>query len=161
VFYGRIIGVVALMAIGVFLIGGCGGEDDASADVTKGQFTNEAEAICSERKKEWDAGVAAFTKENAAEEKRTGKPLDFKESNERSQEFFEASLLPLLQEEQEALEALDPPEADEAKVEAMLQSRTEGIEVLEDKGVESIIQRGTFGPFEKEAKAYGLSCSLL
>lgn len=158
--YGRIIGVVAVMILGAALVLGCGDEGEAASEVTKAEFTKEAEAICAERKKDWDAEMAVFGKENKAEYERTGKVKNFKESNERAQEFFDASLLPLLKEEMEALEALELPEADEAKIEKMLQSRAQGIKAVEDEGVIVLGQRDTFGSFEKESKAYGLSCPL-
>jgi hypothetical protein len=69
-------------------------------------------------------------------------------------------MLPLLQREQEELEELDAPEADEGKVERMLESRAQGLEKLEAEGVEVLFEGDTFGDFEKEAKAYGLACGL-
>lgn len=158
--YRRIILVIVGMALGGALIGGCGGEDDASADVTKAQFVKEAEAICADRKKEWEAVVDVFIKENEAKVKKTGKATSTKEGREKSQEILDKSLLPLLQGEQEELEALESPEADEAKVEEMLQKRAEGIETLEDEGVNALSSDETFGTFDKDAKAYGLNCSL-
>jgi molecular chaperone GrpE (heat shock protein) len=154
VLYVRIIGVLAVLVMGVVFVAGCGDDGEASANVTKAEFVKEAEALCAERKKDWDAAASAFSKEYEAEE------LAFKEARKRSNAFFTASLLPLLTEEQEALEALDPPEEDKAQVEKMMQSRAQGIETLEDKGVNAIVNSSTFGAFEKEAKAYGLSCQL-
>lgn len=158
--YGRIIGLVAIAVMGAVFMASCGSEDDASADVTKAQFTKEAEAICADRKKEWDAFVNTYIKENEAKVKKTGKVTSAKEGREKSQELLDESLLPLLQEEQEKLEALDPPEADEVKIETMLQSRAEGIKTLEDDGVNALSDRELFGSFEKDANAYGLNCSM-
>jgi hypothetical protein len=150
---GRIFGVVALVAIAA-LAAGCGDGSEASSEVTKAQFTKEAEAICAERKEDWDAGVAEFTKETKAEK------LGFKAMRKRSEAFFAESVLPLLQTELEALEELDVPAEDEAKVEKMLQNRAQGVEKLEAEGVEVLLDPGTFGEYEKEEKAYGLECGL-
>jgi hypothetical protein len=155
---GRICGVVALAALAVALMMmGCGDDSETSSNVTKAQFIKEAEAICAERKKEWDAETAVFVKETEANKEGES----FAEVQKRAEEFFVAQILPLLRTEQENLEGLDPPEADEAQIEQMLQSRAQGLETLEDKGVESVLDKTIFGPFEREAKAYGIQCELI
>jgi hypothetical protein len=154
VLHGRIIGVVAAAVIGAALVAGCGSGSDASSEVTKAQFTKEAEAICAERKKDWDAEAAAFTKEAEAEGE-----ISFQESRERTDEFLSTTIIPILEDELTALEELDVPEGDEAKVEKMLKSRSRGIQELKDKGQDALFSE-PLKNFEKEAKAYGLNCSL-
>lgn len=151
---GRICGVVALAALAAALVGGCGDGSEASSDVTKAQFTKEAEAVCSERKKDWDAKVAEFVKKSEADK------VGPKESEKRSEAFFAENMVPLLQTELDSLEDLDAPEADEAKVEKMLENRSQWVEKLEDEGVDALFEDGSLGDFEKEAKAYGLDCSM-
>lgn len=153
--YGRIISVVAVAALGAALVLGCGDGSEASSDVTKAEFTKEAETVCRERKEDWDAEVAAFSEQAKAEGE-----TDFDKAKRRSETFLSASLVPLLQEELGALEDLGMPEADEAKIEKMLQSRARGIERLEEDGPEALLGQ-PFREFEREAKAYGLSCSPL
>jgi hypothetical protein len=152
--YGRIIGAVAVVVIGAAFVVGCGDDGEGSSSVTKAEFIKEAEAICKERKEEWDAVAAAFTEKTEAEGE-----VGFKKAQERTNAFVRASILPLLEEEQAALEDLETPEGDEAKIETMLQNRSRGLEKLEDKGAEGLLER-PFLVFEKEAKAYGLSCTL-
>jgi hypothetical protein len=149
-----IVGISILAALTVSLATGCGGEDDASAEVTKTEFTKEAEAVCAERKKDWDKAIAVYTKEASETE--------FSDAKERAQTevFLDEKLLPILQTELKSLEGLDVPAADEEKVESMLQSRTQGIEKLEDKGAAALFYEEPFGAFEKEAKKYGLDCSV-
>jgi hypothetical protein len=155
VWYGRIIGavLVAIMCGGVVV--GCSGEDDASADVTKAQFTEEADAVCAERKKDWDAMAAAFTRKTEAEE-----GVSFKEASERTDAFVSESIVPLLEDELASLEELDVPEGDEAKVDKMLQNRSRAIQKIKDEGSE-VLLGNPFKTFEKEAKAYGLNCSIV
>jgi len=150
----RIIGVVAVMSMCVALAMGCGGEDDASAGVTKAEFTKEAEAVCAERKKDWDKAIAGYTKEASETE--------FSDAKERARTevFLDEELLPILQTELKSLEGLDVPAEDEEQVESMLKSRTQGIEKLEDKGAAALFYEEPFSTFEKEAKKYGLDCSM-
>jgi hypothetical protein len=147
--------MVAVVVMGAALVVGCGDDGEASSNVTKAEFTKEAEAVCKERKKDWEAALAAFQKES--QEK--GRPGSAKEK-ERAETLLGETLVPVLEEELTALEGLEVPEADEAKVEEMLQSRSEGVEKLEEGGVEALLA-GPFETFEKEAKAYGLDCSMV
>jgi hypothetical protein len=153
--YRWIVGMLVLAVTIGSLISGCGDGDEASADVTKAQFTKEAEAVCAERKEGWAAAIDAYNKELAADDK-----LEFKEGRMRAEALVKDSLLPILKTELEALEDLDVPEADEAKIDKMLQTRSRGVEELEDKGVEALLKNPYFEAFEKEAKAYGFNCSL-
>ncbi|HKO38922.1 MAG TPA: hypothetical protein VJU14_11205 [Solirubrobacterales bacterium] len=153
----RIVGMLLLAGVAGLLVTGCGGGDDASADVTKAQFTQEAEAVCAERKKEWDAEVATFNDEI----QKDGGKISIKEQERKSEVLFVETLLPVLKTELEALEDLDAPTADEEQVEKMLQSRAEAIEQLEDKGVKALFTKNPMKTFENEAKAYGLSCRSL
>jgi regulator of protease activity HflC (stomatin/prohibitin superfamily) len=152
VVHGRIIGVIVIAIMCVSVAVGCGGEGDASAEITKAEFTKEAEAICKERKKDWDTALASFNKKAA--EKPEG---DFQKFIDQTEAYFDTSLIPLLAEELGALEALDVPEADEAEIEKMLRSRSRGIKELEKGGTETLLGN-PFKGFEKEAKAYGLNC---
>ena len=154
--YGRIIGVVAVAVVGAAFGLGCGSDGEAASEATKTEFTKEAEAVCKERKKEWDTEVEAFTRKSEAEDQAKGQTSP-KKVQERSEAFFSASIIPLLEEEMAALEDLDVPEADEAKVERMLQSRSSGIEKLKDEGTKALLGE-PFKEFEKKAKAYGLNC---
>jgi hypothetical protein len=155
VLYRSIVGMLALAVVSAFVIAGCGGGEENS-EVTKAQFTKDAETVCAERKKDWEAALAAYEKEtNVAKEKET-----VAEERERTSAFIREDILPLLEEEQAALEDLDVPEADEEKIEQMLQTRSQALEEVEEGGVEAMA-RNPFLAFEKEAEAYGLDCSLL
>lgn len=157
---GRISGamvLVALVAISGALVAGCGGDSEASADVTRAEFVQEADAVCAERKKDWDAAAAAYTKENAAA---VENGVSFPEQRKRTEAFFEESLLPLLQAELQELEDLEVPAADEKKVSKMLSSRSQDIEKLEEEGVEIVASGKVFKTFEKEAEALGIDCAM-
>jgi hypothetical protein len=153
VLHGRIISAVAVVVMGAALMGGCGDDGEASSGVTKAEFIKDAEAVCNERKEDWEAEGEAFTKRNEEAD-----PVTNKEAVKRSKAFFRTAALPLFEEELAALEDLEAPEGDEAKVEKMLQNRSRGIEKLEEGGLEAMLGL-PFEAFEKEAKAYGLNCA--
>ncbi|HEX7279591.1 MAG TPA: hypothetical protein VF255_08225 [Solirubrobacterales bacterium] len=151
--YGRIIGVVAVLVMGAALVAGCGDDGEASSGVTKAEFTKEAEAVCNERQEACETEGESFVKRNEEAD-----PVTNKEAVERSKAFFRTAALPLFEEELTALEELEVPEADEAQVEKMLQSRSRGVEKLDEGGLEAMLGE-PFEEFEKEAKAYGLNCT--
>ena len=149
-----ILGVLlGLVVIGGGVAGcGGGGEDEASANVTKAQFTREANAICAERKGKWDAQVKASKKELAAE----GGSLN----EEVADRLVSSSLVPLMQEEQEKLEALSAPQGEEEAVSKMMETRSIAIEKIEDGGVAAVYKPSTLSPFYEQASKYGLKCQL-
>jgi precorrin-2 methylase len=129
---------------------GGGGEETASANVTKADFLKQASAVCAERKKEWNSIAYAFAKEH----KEDGKEITPKEANK----ILDETLFPLMEEEQEKLERLEVPAGDEAQIQKMLQTRAKSLEAVESGGVTALGDPATFGKFWREASAYGLSC---
>lgn len=150
--FGRILGlVVVVAALAAWGIGcGGGGEETASANVTKAQFLKEATALCEKRKKEWDSTAFKFVKEFQEE----GKSLTPKDADK----ILDETLFPLMEEEQEKLESLDVPAADEARIRKMLRTRAKAVEAVESGGVKVLGDPATFGQFWREAQAYGLNC---
>jgi hypothetical protein len=149
--YRWIVGLLVSAAAFASMISACGDGDEASADATKAQFTKEAKAVCAESKKDWDAAIKAYNRKfglSSQEQERA-----------QAEKLVDDSLVPILRTELKALEDLDAPEGDAEKIEKMLESRSQSIEELEDKGA-----RGLFGApfqaFEKETEAYGFDCSL-
>jgi len=149
----RILGLVAAVAALGALVIGCGGggeETTASADVTKAQFLKEAGAVCVTRKKDWNSKAEALAREYQED----GKEITPKEANR----FLDEELFPLMQEEQEKLESLEVPVADEARIRKMLRTRAKAVEAVGDRGVAALSDPATFGAFWKESQAYGLTC---
>jgi precorrin-2 methylase len=145
---GLVAAVAALSALGI----GCGGggEETASANITKAEFLKQASAVCAERKKEWNSIAYASLKEHKEE----GNELTPKEANK----LLDETLFPLMEEEQEKLERLEVPAGDEAQIQKMFQTRAKSLEEVESGGVTALGDPATFGKFWREAQAYGLSC---
>jgi len=150
--------MVATMAL-CFLGTGCGSSDTGSgtsAAIPKAQFVKSAEQVCVDGKKERrKAGKAVNYKEFES----TGGKFDEDEFVAAVEKTFDEEIAPSLQKQHDELEALGSPEADEAKVERMLQSLAKGIEFLEKEGI-AALGGNQFDPFEKEASEYGLTCKV-
>lgn len=157
---GIAVGIVAIAALGV----GCGGSGDESATgseaavhIPKAQFVKKAESLCVDRRKE----RLAAAEESYNKKVRAADPTAGTERfQELAEEVLTESILPSLRKQQEDLEALGTPAADEAKIEKMMQSLEQGIDELEQDGFEKL-NYNQLDPFEKETKAYGLKCKVI
>ncbi len=153
--YGRISGALALAAlvvVGAVVVGGCGGggEDtaEATATLSKAEFTQQAHAVCTKDRKDREAVLTRFYKQ--------GKP-----NEARFKALLEDSLLPRLRAELKALEGLAAPEADQEAVDQMLQTFNRNLEEIEEGGIKVAGDYALFSNFEKEAKAYGFDCGVV
>lgn len=146
----------ASIALCSVAIAGCGGGSETSG-VTKAEFIGEANAICAAQATEWRSKLESLQKTN---EESPGGASGIAAVRKRSEAAFENDLLPALETALEKLEQLDVPESDAAQVEKMLQSLSKGTRELEKEGVEGLLNGGIFADFLKEAKTYGLDCTL-
>jgi hypothetical protein len=137
------------------LVSGCGGGSDSSSSLTKAEYAEQADAICAERKKEWQASLASYQKE-VEDKKATNDPEVQKEVAEG---VLKDSMLPALSKQLEGLEELNAPQSIEKQVDKMLKSLSAGIEKIEKDGVESLVESG-FAEFGEDAKAAGVTCPL-
>jgi hypothetical protein len=144
-----IIGLAAIAALG----SGCGGsgEDEATASVTKAQFVKEADAICAERNKKWDASVASYKKKLQAE----NASLD----EEHVGELISSSLVPLMKDELGQMEGLGAPAGDEESIDKMLGARSKAVAELEAEPL-AVYSSESLNSFSSQAAAYGLKCPL-
>src|SRR3954454_22780338 len=109
--YRAIVGI-GILAASCFAVG-CGSSggnstsasETASMPLSKPQFINQAEAICTKFGKEWEAALAV-TGQNF--------PGGPEEAEARTREIIEQEVAPLLQEEAKELDALAEPEQDKA-----------------------------------------------
>jgi hypothetical protein len=147
---GAVLGVFALAAF----VGGCGGGGEDS-NLTKAEYTKQADEICVKRKKEWKSDLASYEKE-VLEQKANN---DSAAQTELAEAVLQESMLPALQEQVKQLEELNPPEEIEEQAEKMLKSLSSGVEGVEKEGVEGLVGSG-FSKFEKEAEALGATCPL-
>ena len=153
--YRWISGVVLGMVVLAAFVSGCGGGSDTSSSLTKAEYVKQADAICAERKKEWDASLASYQQE-VKEKKATNDP---EVQREVAEGVLQDSMLPALSDQLDSLEELDAPEAIEKQADKMLKSLSAGIQELEEKGVESLLESG-FAEFGEDAKAAGVTCPL-
>jgi hypothetical protein len=128
----------ASIAIVVFAVG-CGGGDDGSdsrtitvttASLTRPQFTQKANAVCTTERRQLPPRVAAYEKKESPE----GKSED-----EAYAEEVKAVLLPTFQGEVTGISRIGAPAADQESVEEMLNAEQEAIDELSDMdSIESI-----------------------
>lgn len=129
--------------VAAMLVVGCGssGETAASAPVTRAQVLNEAEEICGKIRDEREATVAEW-------EKKHGKNLDF-------DILLKQIVGPLLEEEAQALKALDAPAKDQPKLAKMTENLSKGAAAYTKEGT-ALKSTADIEEFKKEAAAYGL-----
>jgi hypothetical protein len=154
---------VAVLALGVFGVGCGGGSDSGSSDsepvahVSKAQFLKTAAAVCvSFSKERLAAGEASYNKKVRA----AGGKVNNQDLKVLAEEVLAEAIIPSLRKQQEELEAVGAPAADEEKIEKMLQSMEQGTDSIEEEGFEKL-NYNQFDPFEEEAKAYGLKCKVI
>jgi hypothetical protein len=108
--------LVAATALAL-IAGGCGGGDEES--LTRAEFIEQADAICTESSKQIEREYRAFAEGGA----RKGGI-----SKAEGQEVGQEILLPNVQSRVEELRELNPPEADEDQITAMLDALEAGVE---------------------------------
>jgi hypothetical protein len=144
----QLIVLVAAVLAAALVVTGCGSSDSSADSISKAEFVKKADAVCKkgEEAVQKDFGAFAKTHENVK------KPTEADYA-----ELVDAVVVENVEKEVDDLRALGAPEGDEAKVEAMLQAREEGVKKAKDnpkavvKGSEDV-----FGEASKLAKAYGL-----
>jgi hypothetical protein len=141
-------GIVAIAMIS----GGCGSEGDSAttASLTKAEFIEKADAICSKTGERYKAKVAVFAKKHGLN--------DYEQPTKaQREEVMTAVILPALSAEAEDLDRLGAPEGDEEEVEAIVEGIEGAVERAEDEPG-SVFEKGSgsFKKVNKLARAYGL-----
>ena len=153
--------VAVMLGVGV----GCGSSsDETGPSVTKAQFVKKANVICADFKgKRLAAAEEEFNPKQREGSHAVGSPATKAleaELEELGEELLQKEIVPSLESEQDALEALGAPEGDDEKIEAMMASMEKGISELEGVGFQGLAGN-QFDPFEKEATEYGLKCKVI
>ncbi|HET8955490.1 MAG TPA: hypothetical protein VFN18_07520 [Solirubrobacterales bacterium] len=152
-----ILAIVGFAAVAALWAGCGGGSDetgstaDSTATLTKAQFVKKADEICAERKKEWNAEVAPERKELQA--------ADGSVNEAKVEELIQGSLVPLMKEELQKLEALGAPAGDEKTVNTMMENRSKAIADIEADSA-AISSSESLTAFATEAQEYGVKCPL-
>jgi len=137
------------------LIGGCGEGSEASSNLTKAEFVEQADAVCAKREKIWREAGASYAKEIEAK----GAANTPVVQREILATTLEDTLLPALDDQREELEGLGSPQGREDQVEKMLETLSTGIHELEDKGLEAVPQT-QLATFQKQAESLGVTCPI-
>lgn len=146
-----VLGIVVLGA----LVSGCGGGgSDSSSSLTKAEYVKQADAICAERKKEWNAALASYRKKAEAK----NAVGNTKVEKELAEDVLEGLMLPALEKQLESFEELGAPKGKEKQAEKMVKNLSK--EVNSIKTPTDVIEGG-FADFEEEAEDLGVSCPLL
>jgi hypothetical protein len=152
-----ILAIVGFAAVAALWAGCGGGSDetgstaDSTATLTKAQFVKKADAVCAERKKEWNTELAPQRKELQA--------ADGSINEAKVEELIEGSLVPLMKTELQKLEALGAPAGDEKTVNAMMENRSKAIADIEADSA-AISSSESLTAFATEAREYGVKCPL-
>lgn len=153
---------IAVGGISLIVVAGCGGGDDSTTALTKAEFTEEANSICAESRRQIRAGAAAMNRRYYQLEgvDTDSEPANLDLEMKLTERMVSESMLPAMKEQLESLEGLDAPADDEAEVSKMVETYAEAIEELEDRGVVTILQFEKLDAFQKEAADYGLDCGV-
>jgi hypothetical protein len=121
-------GVFVAAAIVVALIlAGCGGGGDSSTSastgsISKAAFIKQADAVCQKGTERMQRAILGFLKQHK----------DVKRPNKaQSEKLVGSAIVPSVRTEIEELKALDVPEGDEERVEAIIGALEEGLETAE------------------------------
>jgi hypothetical protein len=149
---------VAVGAALLILAVGCGGGDDSTTQVTKAEFTKQADSVCAEGKEERKAAAADYEKEVQA--KSNGRPPSSELQQELANEMIDESFVPSLEKQLGQMEELSKPAADEAKISKMLKELSKGTGEVDKGGVKALVRGGALFTFQEEAERYGLTCTV-
>ena len=149
------------VAVGVallILVGGCGGGDNSTTEVTKAEFTKQANAICADGQNERKAAAENYSKEVQA--RSSGGQGAHKVERDLAYKMLREEVVPSLEDQVGELEELGAPAAEEAKISAMLKTLSKGTGEIKEGGVRKFLEGQALRTFQEEAESYGLSCTL-
>lgn len=149
------------LAVGVALLilaVGCGGGGDSSTEVTKAEFTKQANAICAEGRNERKADYTQY-KEEVEESTAGGKPKP-KVEKALADKMVKERMALSLEHQVGQLEDLGVPPPDEAQISKMVKSLVKGTGEASKGGFNGLLGSEGIASFLKEAEGYGLDCAL-
>jgi hypothetical protein len=143
------IALIAAMAAVALLVAGCGGGDDASgSSISKEEFIAKADAVCREGTERMQKAIFKLLKDQRN---------ITKVSKAEQEKIVRTAIVPSVEREVEELRALDVPDGDEERVDAMISALEEGIETAErDPGAVTNSTDVIFGIASRIGGEYGL-----
>jgi hypothetical protein len=146
----RFMAILASVAAVAAVAVGCGGGD--SDELTKAEFTKQADAICAKSTKQAQANFGAALRKVADKGKSS--------NEEKAAEVGEEVLLPYYQSKVDGLESLEPPSADEDRIAAIVGALEKGIDEGGENPEDIIPGLPGIEEANEMAKKYGLEdCS--
>jgi hypothetical protein len=142
--------LIATVVSTVLLLAGCGDDSSSSASsISKEEFIVKADAVCKQTNKRMEVAFAKFLKAH----RNIRKPTD-----PAFEQLIGDVMVPNIKREIGEIRALEVPDGDEEKIEAMLSALEEGLEVAEDnpKVVTASSSDTIYGIASRLAGEYGL-----
>ncbi len=125
------------------ILAGCGGSDsEASAPLTKAEFIQQSDAICTESNRAQAPALHALQREAEDQSK--------KEQKASAEKFLKTVVFPAVQKEAEEIGELDAPKAEAAKADALVAAIEAGVKQGE-KDIPAMVE-GPNKQFEKANK---------
>ncbi len=122
---GRGVFVAAAIAVAL-VVAGCGGGDDSSTttvSVSKAAFIKKVDAVCQKGTERMQRAILVFLKQHK----------DVQRPNKaQSEKLVGTAIVPSVETELKELKALEAPESDEERVDAIISALEEGLETAED-----------------------------
>jgi hypothetical protein len=130
-------------------LAGCGGSDSTDANsISRAAFIKKADAICEKSNERLGTAFVSSLKKN----KGVKKP-----SNAEYEKLVGTVMVPNVKKEIEELKALGAPDGDEDRIDAMIETLEEGVEIAErDPKAVVISSDAVFGIASRLAGEYGL-----
>jgi hypothetical protein len=143
-------GVLAVAVVAA----GCGGSDDngsSTASLSKAQFIEQGNAICSKGNAKLESEFEEFAEEHNLQENK-------KPSDSELEEATETILIPGISSQVEEIRALGTPEGDEGEVDEILTGAEEAVEDAEEDPVSfAESESPKLKEVNKQAREYGLT----
>ena len=121
------IAIAVALTVAALVVTGCGGRSDSSSTATgsisKAAFIKKADAVCQKGTERMQRAILVFLKQHK----------DVQRPNKaQSEKLVGTAIVPSVKTELEELKALDAPEGDEERVDAIISALEEGLETAED-----------------------------
>ncbi len=145
----KALSALALTGASVLLLAACGSSgSDTTATITKAAFLKQGNAICANGNKEID---------QASNEIFKSVPANQQPSQAQLEEFVNGTIIPSVEGQVAAIDALPVPSGDEAQVQAILDAAQQGIEQGKQDPASLTGNGDPFAKANKLANEYGLT----
>jgi hypothetical protein len=147
-----IAGTTAGLAIALSAVGCGGGDDGATASISKAEFVKQANGICAKTQQQLESEFAAYVQSQA------GREPQGEDAVAARVDVAKTILIPAKQQEVEEFRALGAPAGDKGQADAIIEAMEEGVQKSQQAPAATVIDSTkAFGRSEALADEYGLS----